>query len=184
MAPILPCAGIMLLHCAAVLSRTINSSLPHAALTGNLWRARRNAAAQSYVSFCYGLLSSLCTQHTWLHSAKHIYSALPHTWWALTSRGMPLRRAPVGIQSSSLMFSCYAWWYQTTSFTKELFTFSCLQPRLLPSTFRTGSKLSGAAKHAEPSSPQCSCTLKSQSHCCFAQVRDRNRMGNRMVPSL
>lgn len=68
---------------------------------------------------------------------------------------------------------------------KALFTFSCLQLGLLASLFRTGSKFSGAAKHAGPSSPQCSCTLQSQSCCCFAQVRHRSRMGNnKMAASL
>lgn len=172
------------LCCFTVLSRTINSSLPPAGLTGNLWTGRRKAAVQRYVSFCRGLLSSLCTQHTRLHSAKHIYSALPHTSWALTRTSMPLWRTPGGIRSSGPKFSCYAWWYQTALFTKELFTFPCLQPGMLPSTFRTGLKLSGAAKHAGPSFPQCSCTLQSQSHCYFAQVKDRSRMKNKMAASL
>lgn len=44
--------------------------------------------------------------------------------------------------------------------------------------------LSEAAKHVGPSSPQWSYTLQSQSDCCFAQIRDRRRMGIKMAASL
>ena len=42
MAHIFPCARIMLFHCAAMMSRTINSSLPRAAHTGQLVNRQKN----------------------------------------------------------------------------------------------------------------------------------------------
>ena len=42
MAHIFTCARIMLFHCAAMMSRTINSSLPRAAHTGQLVNRQKN----------------------------------------------------------------------------------------------------------------------------------------------
>jgi len=44
MAHIFPHARIMLFHCAAMMSRTINSSLPCAALTGQLVNSQKNCS--------------------------------------------------------------------------------------------------------------------------------------------